>query len=338
MRKKVVAFTLMISAFASCVKEDDKLTLPPPGELTKVVAEIGSDYNKQVYVSLANNKQVTRNIKDWDLAFESSAAGFHVYLNSGKYMFTCHTGTNDFVISDTTGKPWMLDNDHLDDDSTAIGKWWENGVSTDEVLVIDRGRVFYTGGSASQRYKKLKLEAVTATEYHFSYCDFSNSTPVNFILQKNNSYSLMYFSFDNGGKAVEIAPPKNDWDVVFTRYTHTYFDQPLSSPFRYYLVSGALSNRWNNISGIRLIKDSTPGYIDYAVINGVQAANYVLSSNADFIGFDWKVVDNSFHYLILTSRYYLLKDRYGYFYKIRFIDFYNQAGQTGTITFDYQRL
>ena len=194
MRKKGIVLLLMVFAFASCVKEDEKLTLPPPGEMTKVVADIGSDYNKQVYVSLANNNQVTRNIKDWDLAFECGANGFHVYLNSGKYMFACHTGTNNFAIADTIGKSWNLDNDHLDDDSTAVGKWWENNTSNDEVIVFDRGRVFYTGATASQRFKKLKLEEVTTTGYRFSYCDFNNSTPVYFNLSKDNNFKMIKVS------------------------------------------------------------------------------------------------------------------------------------------------
>ena len=336
---KSIAVSIFILFFlASCEQEEQSLVLPPPGDLTRVVADIGSDYSKQVYVSLSKNSQVTRNLKEWDLAFEASATGYHVYLNTGKYMFACNTSSNDFANADTTGKAWNTDNEHLDGDSTAIGNWWDNGAATNEVIAIDRGRIVYTGANAAQRFKKIKLEQVTATNYLFSYCDYNSNVPVYFNLSKNADYSLMYFSFDNGGQTVEIAPKKNDWDVVFTHYTHTYFDQPLSSPFRYYLVSGALSNKWNDVTGMRFIKDSMPNYIDYYQITGLQAANFQLSSAADFIGFDWKVVDNSFNYTILTSRYYLLKVSNGFYYKLRFIDFYNSAGQKGSITFDYQRL
>ena len=337
---RYIHFIYIISfiTFASCEKEDKALVLPPPGSLTRVVANIDPTYDKQVYVSLQKNLQVTVDLKDWDLAFEASANGFHVYLNSGKYMFVCHTGANNFTTVDTVGKPWVLDNDHLDDDSTAIGNWNINGLLSGEVMVIDRGRVFYTGATASQRFKKLRLEEATATGYRFSYCDFNSTSPIQFTLPKNIDYSLMYFSFDNGGKSVEVAPKKNDWDIVFTRYSHTYFDQPLGSPYRYYLVSGGLSNRWNGITGLKLVKDSIPGYVDYETINGLLSSTFSLSRNADFIGFDWKAVDNSFNYMILPNRYYLLKDSNGYYYKIRFIDFYNLQGQTGNITFDYQRL
>lgn len=338
MRKSIAFYALIIFSCASCMKEDQALVLPPPGNLTRVVADIGADYSKQVFVNLANNTQVTRNLQDWDMAFETSADGFHVFLNSGKYMFACNTGNNDFALADTAGKSWKVDNDHLDDDSTAIGNWWNNGIAEGKVQVIDRGRIIYTGANANQRYKKIKFEQVTSTEYKFSYCDFNNNNPTTFTVAKDANYSLMYFSFDNGGKVVDIAPPKNDWDIVFTHYTHTYFDQPLNSPYRYYLVTGGLTNRWNNIAGMRLIKDSMPGYVSYDQITGLQASTFQMSSSADFIGYDWKVIDNTFNYLILTSRYYLLKDNNGYYYKMRFIDFYNSSGQKGAITFDFQRL
>lgn len=337
MKVKRYIYFVAIALLASCEKEDTALVLPPPGNLTRVIANIQPDYSKQVYVSLSKNTQVTRNLKDWDLAFESGANGFHIYVNGGKYMFVCHTGAADFTNVDTVGKSWNVDNDHLDDDSTAVGIWLSNNQSNGEVMVIDRGRIFYTGINASQRYKKLRLDEVTATEYHFSYCDLNNSTPVSFTIAKDNNYSLMYFSFDNGGKLVAIAPPKNDWDLVFTHYTHTYYNEPIGSPYRYYLVSGGLSNKWNGVTGMRLIKDST-GYIEYDAINGIQASSYSLSSSADFIGFDWKVVDATFNYSIVPNRYYVLRDQDGFYFKIRFLDFYNQQGQSGSITFDYQRL
>ena len=337
MRIKGIIYIAALALLASCEKEDKAMLLPASGDLTRVVANIQSNYSKQVYVSLSKNIQLTRNLKDWDLAFEADANGFHVYLNSGKYMFVCHTGDTGFANVDTVGKTWKVDNDRLDDDSTAIGNWFVNGQSNGEVMVIDRGRIFYTGLTAAQRFKKLKLEEVTSDEYRFTYCDFNSSSPVVFTLPKNNTYSLMYFSFDNGGKKVDIAPPKNDWDVVFTHYTHTYLEEPLGSPYRYYLVSGGLSNKWNGITGTRLIKDST-GYVAYDAIDGIKATTYALSAAADFIGFDWKVVDATFNYFIVPNRYYLLKDQNGFYFKIRFTDFYDQQGHSGAITFDYQRL
>jgi hypothetical protein len=331
---------MVFIAFTSCQKEDEAVILPPPGDLTKVIADIGAgpSYNEQVYVSLSKNMQVSRNIKDWDIAFEASPNGYRVYLNTGKNMFACHTGVSSFTDVDTVGKEWHVDNAHLDDDSTAIGTWYANNLSTNEVLVIDRGKIFYNGASASQRFKKIKLESVNTTSYTFSYSDFNSSVPVSFTLNKNADYSLMYFSFDGGGHAVDIAPPKDEWDVVFTRYIYTFFEEPVGSPFRYYLVTGGLINRWNEVTGVKLVKDSIPGYISFEQVNAVSATSFTYTKNADVIGYDWKALDNSLNFVVLPNRYYLVKDRSGFIYKMRFIDFYSTTGASGYITFQYQRL
>jgi HmuY protein len=323
----------------SCEKEETPMVLPPPGDLTKVVADIGTDYSKAVYISLANNTQQTRNWKDWDLAFEASETGAYVYLNTGKYMFACHTNSNDFVTSDSTAKEWRLDNDALDNDSNAIGKWWNSPSGSSDVMVIDRGRVFYLGANASQRFKKIKLEQVNADQYVFSYCDYASSTPVSFTITKDPQHSLMYFSFDNGGQMVDMSPQKDQWDFVLTRYTHIYYGEPVNSIYRNYLVNGGLNNKWNGVSGFRAVKDSTQGFLPFNQVTAVEAEQYNYTDAANTIGFEWKAVDiNTSSYTIVPDRYFILRDKTGYFYKIRFVDFYDDNGNRGSITFEYQRL
>ena len=63
-----------------------------------------------------------------------------------------------------------------------------------------------------------------------------------------------------------------------------------------------------------------------------------MGSGATIIGFDWKYYDFNLGYIIYPDRYYLLKDEDGFYFKIRFIDFYDPSGNKGTATFEYQRL
>jgi hypothetical protein len=338
--KKILILILILSVFVltSCEKEEEPMVLPPPGDLTKVIADIGTDYSKAVYVSLKNNTQQTRPWKDWDLAFDASEDGGYVYLNTGKFMFACHTGSTDFASVDTAGKEWRLDNDALDDDSNAIGKWWLSSLGN-EVLVVDRGKIFYSGAAASQRFKKIKLEQVTDDQYIFSFCDYASSTPISFTITKDHQHSLMYFSFDNGGHTVDMSPPNEQWDFVLTRYTHIYYGEPVGSPFRNYPVNGVLNNKWNGISAAAFIKDSTAGYIPFDQMTAVEAEQFTYSNAANVIGYEWKMVDiNTSTYTIVPDRYYILKDKDGYYYKLRFLDFYDDLGNRGSITFDYQRL
>ncbi|MEP7263745.1 MAG: HmuY family protein [Bacteroidota bacterium] len=336
--KKALIYIIVLLAVASCEKEEKPFVLPPPGDLTKVVADIGTNYLKAVYISLAKNTQQTRNWQDWDIAFEASETGSYVYLNEGKYMFACHTNSSDFATADSTGKEWRLDNDELTDDSTAVGKWWSNSTSSD-VMVIDRGRIYYVGITASQRFKKIKIEHVNANEYVFSFCDYGSNTPVSYTITKDPNHSLMYFSFDDGGKMVDMSPPKDDWDFVLTRYAHIYYGEPLNSPYRNYMVNGGLNNKWNGVTGVRMIKDVSTSYIPFAQVTSNDAALHSYSEEANTIGFEWKIVDiNTGAYNIVPDIYYILKDKNGFYYKIRFVDFYDDNGTKGYITFEYQRL
>ena len=56
-------YIISLLSLSSCEKEDKALVLPPPGNLTRVVANIDPTYDKQVFVSLQKNMQVTRNLK-----------------------------------------------------------------------------------------------------------------------------------------------------------------------------------------------------------------------------------------------------------------------------------
>ena len=338
---KIVNFCFIIFtfAFASCEKDDRAIVLPPPGELTKGEADIGDAYDKQVYISLSTGEQVSRPFRSYDLAFEASATGFHVYLNTGKFMFACRTGSNDMASADTVGNVWYIDNDHLDDDSTGISNTFHNASTPSEVFVIDRGKPEYLF-NWNTRLRKLLIKEVNQTSYIIQYSNYNNTDLKTFVIPKDSTYSLMYFSFDNGGQMVQMAPEKSKWDFVFTRYTHTFYEEPVGSPYRHYLVNGGgLNNRWAGVTGV-MIKDSLPNYIPFNDFNFSGVANHSFTSNADVIGYGWKEYDfNTSNYVIVPNKYYILKNTLGLYYKIRFVDFYNSlTGVKGYITFEYQRL
>ena len=322
---------MSIAIITGCEKEDSPITLPDAGPVSTAVANMGLNYDNQVYYDFGTGKQVVKPYRMYDLAFEALPAGFRVYLNTAKLMFVCHTGATDFTGADTTGKSWKTDSNNLDDDSTAIGSWG----NTNEIVVIDRGRTEYFGAA---RWRKFQLISVNNDEYRFRFAAYSNATPVEFTLQKDPAYSLVYFSFDNNGEAVNVAPPKSEWDVVFTKFTHTYHDEPPDSPYRYYLVTGALLNRWKDAENAIVKKDSTSGYKPFEDITHLDMNAYSFSNEAAVIGFDWKYFDFNLGYVIYPNQFYLLRDEDGYYYKIRFIDFYDSLGNKGAATFEYQRL
>lgn len=334
MRLLYIVITALL--FAACEKEDTAYTLPPPGDLQNMVAEMGNSYQNQVFVDLSTGNKVSRSYKLYDLAFEASATGWRIYLNTAKYMFTANTGDTSFTAADTIGAVWKTETDHLYDDSTAFGDWrTATAAGASEVYVIDRGKTEHFG---ADRWRKFRVLEGDAGSYTIQFCNYNNTNVTTYTITKDPNYSLMYFSFTGGGQTVQMAPPRNSWDLVFTKYTHTYYSEPPESPYRYYMVSGALLNRWSDARNAIVKQDSTAGYIPFEEVKASDMINYSFYKEAAVIGYDWKEYDFNLGYIILNNRYYLVLDPEGYYYKIRFYDFYDAQGYTGAASFEYQRL
>lgn len=335
MRNLLLYFAL-IFLFTSCEKEDVAIKLPPPGNLQLMTANMGSYYDNQVYVDFETGSQKTVPYRLYDLAFEASPAGYRIYLNTGKFMFVATTASNDLALADSTAQLWQTEPDNLYDDSTAFSNLNLPGnTNAGPVYIIDRGRTEHFG---STRWRKMQVLWVNATEYRIRFSMYNNTQVTEFTIPKNPDYSLMYFSFENNGKMVEVAPKKNNWDVVFTKYTHIYLSEAVNSPYRFYLVCGALLNRWSENENAIAKKDSTPLYKPFTDITAADIGNFNFSKNAAEIGFEWKNYDFNLGYTIYPDKYYMLKDPSGYYYKIRFIDFYDDQGNKGAATFEYQRI
>ena len=120
MRNYLILFALLVLA-SSCQKDDESVVLPSPGPVKQLFAPMGINYDDQVYVSLSQGKITLAPYRNYDLMFESSVQGMHVYLNSGKLMFASQTNNGDFFLADSTNSNWRVDASNYMDDSTAIG-------------------------------------------------------------------------------------------------------------------------------------------------------------------------------------------------------------------------
>lgn len=332
----VFLFLSVAVLFSSCEKDEDvAVVLPPPGNVAFDSVSMGATYDTMVFVDLSTGAKTSRPFRIYDLAFEASSDGQFIYLNTGKYMFAARTSFTDFASADTVHAAWNIDSENLNGDSTAIGRNKNtNGSVINTVIFIDRGKYDFTG---AERFRKMQIINLDDNEYQIRYSKIDNSDYHEFTITKNSLYSLMYFSFSDGGKLIDVAPPKNNWDVVFTRYVHTFYDQPI--PFRYYLVNGVLLNVWAGEQTAMLKKDSLPNYKVFDDLVYADVSNYTFTNDGGQIGFDWKYYDfNLSTYVIRPDQYYLLKDYEGLYYKIKFIDFYNSEAKPGHPGYVYQRI
>jgi hypothetical protein len=333
---------MFLVVLTSCMKEDDALTLPPPGPVKQGSANMGLNYENQVYVDLETGNSVVRPFKTYDLAFEASKNGLRIYLNSAKFMFACNTQSYDMATADTAGYAWALDCEQLLEDTLAIAKYWQSvnfSSQGSKVFALDRGKIDHTGAA---RWRKFKVLSVDSTKYTICFSNYDNSSLDTVDIIKDENYSLMYFSFDTPNQLVQQAPPKDQWDFVFTKYTHVFFEYDVTSPFRYYFVTGVIQNIWNNTEVMRFQKDTMPVNVPYLPIeqfNYSQIPNFVFSSNANTIGYNWKYYDfNDALYHVYPNLYYVVKSSDGFYYTVKMVDFYDTSGNKGAVTFQTQRI
>jgi hypothetical protein len=313
---------IFVFLFSSCEKEELPVSAHDAGTTLTATVNMNADYRYQIYFDLETNTVVGQVPKtSWDLGFETRANGNKVIVNSAKAMYAFNTGDTSFVsLTDTSGfaagKMWDAVSGNLD--STAIGNW----TTTHNTFILDRG---YSETGQHQGFRKVRFENVNASEYTVRFANMNGSSEVLITVPKDSAYNFTFLSFSNGGQIVTVEPPKRDWDLVFTQYIHVFYN-----PTEPYLVTGCLLNRFNT----EAILDST---VNYADIDFTSASSYALSPLINVIGYDWKAW-NGTAYITFPEMNYVILDQHGYYYKLHFIDFYNQSGIKGNPKWEFQRL
>jgi len=225
---------------------------------------------------------------------------------------------------------WKYDVPNGSKDSIAIGKWWTgtSGISKGLVYVIDMG-IGYTSG---ERYKKFQIEKADTKGYTINIGDLNdNTTNKSFFIPKGDKRNLAHFNITTRAVITDIEPEKDNWDLWFTSYNHIFHDQgPEPVPYQ---VRGVLQNTAN---GVRVYEEEVKSFDE---IDIEYAASVNLNSDADIIGYDWKVYDqDAGRYTVDNTRTYIIKTVSGFYYKMRFTDYYDIDCLIGNPSFDLQRL
>lgn len=323
--KHSLVFLAMLAGFSSCLTKETPVPLKPKGDETTASVEMTDDYRWQIYYSLKNNTVVGKNLYTvWDLGFETAADGYRIVLNGAKFrMVAYRTSKTDFAavsIADTIGIPSKIDMPSGSMDSTAIGDW-----RSGSVYILHRG-TDEAGNDLGMR--KIQILSVDANKYVVRFAELNGKNEKTMNIAKDTKYNFGFLSFDDGGKTLMVEPPKAEWDIVFSKYTHYYYDLD----YRYSVV-GCILNHYQTSAG----RDTSSK--DFATIDLQQASLVKLSSFVAAIGFDWKTYDIAAgKYSVDAKQYFIIHDQNGIFYKLRFIDFYNAAGVKGAPKWEYQRL
>lgn len=324
---KCVVFASLL--LASCQKEDVPVSLPQKGEAEYALVEMGVDYTDQLFFDLETNRVVHESkVNSWDLAFDASIDGYNIFMNGGNDVLVYNTHETDFrkVTKAPTAQSseWMFDRPCGLGDSTAIGDWRApNGLAINEIYIVKLNETYN-----EKNLKKIRMVVVDGSRYVMEYADIDEEITHTITIPKDDNYNYSYFSFSAGGQIVQPDPPKTAWDIVFTRYRFIYYDL---DDFKY-LVSGVLTNPYSTTTAADSINK-------FNEINETNAMKQSYTNHRDVIGFDWKNYNfTTEHYDMVPNKNYIIKNRLGHYWKLHFLDYYNQQGIKGSPSFEFQRV
>ncbi len=321
---------IILLSFSSCFKEDDKIEPHPPGDLILAGVDMGDTYNNQIYYDLPTNSIVeTKHIEDWDLAFDSKDSEWYIYLNSARLMYAANTGNTDFnapIIVDDLD--WSMDNSNGDSSLTAIGKWYNEVAdsiqSKNYVYAIDLG-----SNANFQNMGKIKIQILPkGNSYEVKLAKLDGSEESTFVITKSADYERVFLQYKTGQK--NVAPKSDAWTINFAKYSTVI--NVSDGTTEDYSVVGVLLNRNSCFAA----KDSINKFEDIT-IEDTQGIDFPTA--IDEIGYEWKIYNfDDGIYTIVPNQSYIIKDHKGYFYKLRFIDFYNESGMKGSPQFEFVQL
>jgi len=307
-----------------CEQNEIPIKQHSSGNITSKQINMGSSYSQQIFYSLNDNTVITENEKtDWDLAFESSSEGWNIIINSSTFSQLAELSDinfNDHISVNNLN--WRYDNPLGIRDETAFGDYRNKN----SVYILDRG---YKLNGNTRGYKKIIIDSINNTSYYIKYANLDNTSMQNLEIKKDNTYNFQYISLDND-ETINIEPKKENWDLLFTQYTHLFLDNEETPA---YLVTGVLTNYLNNI----MVATDTINTFKDIELNMIDQYNFTNEQNE--IGYNWKLYNfTSQSYIVKADITYIISDIDGRYFKLHFIDFYNDNGEKGNPKFEIQKL
>lgn len=304
----------------ACEKEELPVKPYDRGDAEEMVIPIGVDYGDQVWFDLGTKSIVATNEKlSWDFAFDCRDSLHYIYLNTSLAMMAAPTGQTDFDAPiDEASLRFRPDHSSGSLDSLALGTWWR----TEEVFVLDLG-FRLNGNIRGKRKVQFFLEGDVL---RFVIADLDGSNRQEGQLEKQSGYGKVAYSLRDASP-VQIEPGEDDYDLVFTQYTYAFYN-----PYTPYLVTGVLNNP-------RLQGSAEINHKPFDEVSLEDAMAVERRDSLDLIGYDWKVYDfDQGSYTIFSDKVYIVRDHEGFYYKLHFLDFYNEQGERGYPSLRIQQL
>jgi len=331
----IFAMAFVLASLTGCFEEDTRIPPHTPGdELTYSFTK--SIYENQSFFKLGINDILAENENPvWLLRFASQADDWHIGINSSNFFGVYNSGTTDIgsVSDNPPVQEWVFDKSSGEPDSTAFAGWVKflNADTIYSNFIYLIGRYDGIGYSASWATQFL---SVTESAYKFRIMDWPDGSWKEYEVKKDPGYNYQYFTASEGGGILQIEPDRDLWDLLFTQYgSILYTDEGIPTP---YYVRGVLLNP-------NTVETALDSINSFESITFNHLPEYSFSRRRDFIGYDWKDVEvdensNTAVYTVNSDKIYIIRDTEGFYYKFRFISYYNDLGEKGFPVFEHKRL
>jgi hypothetical protein len=314
--QKIIAF-IFACLLSACGREELPVQYNRYQNAKTLSVDLGVDYSKVSGFSFKNEKSVYFPAFDaWNIVAGNREGDFFIELNSALLMQFAVTEHTDVSI------PVSIDALFFRAD---LPQWHSDSLNFTQACLSGKVIILHLGFALDGRPKGYaKLQCT------------SNLNQVQFVLHSMQNVPIDSFSFLTSDTPKYYAldskqyidyPDLHQFDFIFTRYTHIFPD-----PYMPYMVTGVLCAN----PGVRIAVDTV---LDFSVLSLQDTAKYQWVNRRDGIGYDWKKYSFTTQtFEILDKRNYIINTSEGWYYKLRFLDFYDKAGNKGYITFEYQLL
>ena len=297
---------LSILLLAACFPKEDAVELTP--RINKsVMLDAGEYKNTVAFYSLDKAEVVAEaSAMDWDFYIDEEL----IRLNYFRSMQVAKFDQSWDKLEDTVG----LDFRNLTYDSYESMSQWE--LAEDQIYVVDYGldNEFNPIGLTSVRFER------TTTGIKI----WQNAIGSDYEIFEEVNEASFYYNIRE--KRTLDLPKETEYDVAFGKYTDLVTIDNITQD---YLIYGAIQGK-----ALAYYENEPFDSVKTEQFNAIRLMN-----NKDVLGWDWKNYNRPKDaYEIVDNRTYLIMSNAGFKYKLRFVNFYNTAGQSGHPTFEWELL
>ena len=297
---------LSILLLAACFPKEDAVELTP--RINKsVMLDAGEYKNTVAFYSLDKAEVVAEaSAMDWDFYIDEEL----IRLNYFRSMQVAKFDQSWDKLEDTVG----LDFRNLTYDSYESLSQWE--LAEDQIYVVDYGldNEFNPIGLTSVRFER------TTTGIKI----WQNAIGSDYEIFEEVNEASFYYNIRE--KRTLDLPQETEYDVAFGKYTDLVTIDNITQD---YLIYGAIQGK-----ALAYYENEPFDSVKTEQFNAIRLMN-----NKDVLGWDWKNYNRPKDaYEIVDNRTYLIMSNAGFKYKLRFVSFYNTAGQSGHPTFEWKLL